>query len=746
MSIETLPIEILTEISTSLAYRDIAAWLLTNRQFEQRITPILYRKAESYRSIFAAEDEPHDSEQDISPSTNVRRPYILAWAAKHGHISTINKILAIEDIAPFINRTTPICDSDYELGNLGLAPLHLAALHSHLDVIDLLIQLGADVDTTIQDFVRPIYLARHEATVRCLVRHGSSVHSKDASLTSPLAYSISCQVEPSVIECFLELGSDPNDVSGFSAANMALRAGHLKALELLLNAGYDVSDPSPPEGSPIFRAIGHLQEMRPEIALGAVRLLLDFGAPVDGGIFVNVGIQQVRSLQTNLEYAVGHRNRGDMVRLLLSRGAQADRSRSILTPPWHDNRMVCSTTPLWRLICDYGWGPEDDLDEKISLISDFVAHGAKVDGPYWYATVLHVVLDKFRGRAGWDRVVLCMLDHGADGLARAGDSERRPLHTLLDQERWVAWWENERIDSKASLQVVQRLLDLGSDANQLDDKGTSPLTLACSLPITVSARGIIELLMSHGADVNTVKEDKYDHMTLLDCVLKWSEGEFGGEVFQRCEAIVSTPGFSITSHTRWGFTPLLEIATRDAGHRKKHKANRRRILTLILQRGDGTEIHHRIGPLARPDLRMRSVTYPRDVMFRQYRGGTLLHVACNSRDPDLVKLILEKGGDADINKLSDSGLTPLMVLAKSALEGVTRVKDFGVIWHLLVNAGADTTMENPMGETARRMCKRGLSAQWDAAIAGTLYAGGKAALLRDWDWSDELEDWNQIFL
>ncbi|KAH7020343.1 ankyrin repeat-containing domain protein [Ilyonectria destructans] len=748
MSIETLPVEILTEISTHLAYRDVAAWLITNRQFEKRITPILYRKAESYRSIFAAEDEPHDSGQDASPSTNVRRPYILAWAAKHGHISTINKILAIEDIAPFINRATPICDSDYELGNLGLAPLHLAALHSHPDVIDLLVQLGADVDTTIQDFIRPIYLARHEATVRCLVRHGSSVHSKDASLTSPLAYSISCQVEPCVIECFLELGSDPNDASGISAVNMALRAGHLKALELLLKAGCDVSDPSPPEGSLISFAIGQLQEMRPDIALGAVRLLLDFGAPVDGGVFVTVGPQQVRSLQTNLEYAVSHRNRLDMVRLLLSRGAQADPSRIIEMPPWQYERMICSITPLWRLIFDYGWASEDELNEKISLISDFVAHGAKVDGPFWYATVLHVVLEKFRGRSGWDRVVFCMLDHGADGLARAGDSERRPLHALLDQERWVAWWENERVDSKALLKVVQRLLDSGSDASQLDDKGTSPLMLACSLPVTVSARGIIELLMSHGADVNTVKEDKYDHMTLLDCILKWSESEFGGEVFQRLEAIVSTPGFSTTCHTRWGFTPLLEIATRDAGHRKKHKANRRRILTLILQRGDGTEIHHRVDPLDRPDLLRSSVTYPREVMFRQYRGGTLLHVASNSRDPDFVKLVLEKGGDVDINKLSNSGLTPLMVLAKSAIEGFTRVEDFAVIWHLLVNAGADTAMENPMGETARCMCKRDLPAKWgaEAAIAGTLYAGGRAALLRDWDWSDDLEDWNQMFL
>lgn len=750
MSLEALPNEILTEISISLTYRDIAAWLLINRQFEERITPILYRRSESYRSIFAAKDKPHDFEKYTSPSRNVRRPYILAWAAKHGHISTINKILAIEDIAPFINRTPQRYSSEYKLGIQMLAPLHLAARHSHLDVIDLLIQLGADVDTTIHDFMRPIYMARHEATIRCLVRHGSSVHSKDARITSPLAYSISQRVEPSVIECFLELGSDPNDASGISAATMAVRAGHLKALELLLRAGCDVSDPCPPKGSLIFHAIGIFQDRRPDIALGVVRLLLDFGAPADGGKFVIVGIQQVihpvRSLETNLECAVSHGNRGDMVRLLLSRGAEADPSRSILSPPWNDDRMVRLTKALWRLICDYGWGTDDDLDETISLISDFVAHGAKVDGPYLYATVLHVVLDRFRETPGWDRVVHCMLDHGADGLARAGDSERQPLHTLLKQQRWIAWWKTGRVDSKAFLKVVQRLLDLGSDVNLLDDEGTSPLLLVCSLPITVSARGFIELLLSHGADVNMFKDDKDDHMTLLDGILKWSEREFGGEVFQRLEAIISTPGFSMTSHTKSGLTPLLEIATWDAGHRKKHKANRRRILNLILQRGDGTEIHHRVDSLDHPDLRRRSATSPREVIFSQYRGGTLLHVACNSRDPDLVKLVLEKGGDADINKLSDSGLTPLMVLAKSAIEGVTWVKDFAVIWHLLVNAGADTAIENPMGETARGMCKQGLSAKWDAAIAGTLYANGRAALLRDWDWSDDLEDWNQMFL
>lgn len=749
MNIEALPIEILTEISAHLAYRDVAAWLLTNRQFEKRITPILYRKAESYRSIFAAEGERHDSGQDASPSTNVRRPYVLAWAAKHGHISTINKILAIEDIAPFINRETPICDSDYELGNIGLAPLHLAALHSHPDVIDLLVQLGADVDTTIQDFIRPIYLARHEATVRCLVRHGSSVHSKDASLTSPLAYSISCQVEPRVIECFLELGSDPNDASGVPAVAMALRAGHLKALELLLKAGCDVSDPSPPEGSLIFFAIGQLQEMRPDIALGAVRLLLDFGAPADGGIFVTVGPQQVRSLRTNLDYAVSHGNRLDMVRLLLSRGAQADPSCIVAMPlsRRHDG-IIGSTTPLWRLICDYGWDSEDELNEKISLISDFVAHGAMVDGPFWYTTIFHLFLEKFLGSPGWDRMVFCMLDHGADGLALAGELERRPLHTVLDQQRWEERWEKGHLDSKPLLKVVQRLLDLGSDASQLDDYENSPLMMACSLPLTVSARGIIELLISHGADVNTVKGNKYRYMTLLDCILTNTEGTFGREVSQRLEAIVSTPGFSITCHTTWGFTPLLEIATRDAGHRKKHLANRRQILTLILQHGDGTEIHARVDRLDSPDILMSSGPYLGEVMFQHCRGGTLLHVACNSRDPGLVKLVLEKGGDADINKLSSRGLTPLMVLAKSAIEGFTGVKDFAAIWHILVNAGADTAMENPMEQTAQYMCKRGLPAEWgaEAAIAGTLYTGGRAALLQDWDWSDNLENWNQMFL
>lgn len=81
----------------------------------------------------------------------------------------------MQKMGPWVN--TPILSSGHgtSLGSFGMTPLHAAANGGHTDVVDLLIEYGADVEATVAGNLCPIHFAKNEGVVMALVRHGSSI-------------------------------------------------------------------------------------------------------------------------------------------------------------------------------------------------------------------------------------------------------------------------------------------------------------------------------------------------------------------------------------------------------------------------------------------------------------------------------------------------------------------------------------------------------------------------------------------
>jgi len=79
-------------------------------------------------------------------------------------------------------------------------------------------------------------------------------------------------------------------------------------------------------------------------------------------------------------------------------------------------------------------------------------------------------------------------------------------------------------------------------------------------------------------------------------------------------------------------------------------------------------------------------------------GWTALHVACINYDIEIIKMLLFE--DCDLNLQNNDGETPLHCMLRNT---VPDVKKMAIIFKMLVEAGADLTIPNKLGETVIEM-------------------------------------------
>lgn len=75
--------------------------------------------------------------------------------------------------------------------NLGYYPIHIAAMHNHPQVIDYLVERGANVEVQCDNKCTPLHLAckkGHVKVVYALFHHGANIAALDDRSWSPLHY------------------------------------------------------------------------------------------------------------------------------------------------------------------------------------------------------------------------------------------------------------------------------------------------------------------------------------------------------------------------------------------------------------------------------------------------------------------------------------------------------------------------------------------------------------------------------
>lgn len=417
-------------------------------------------------------------------------------------------------------------DTEYRKFLSRESMVYIAATYSSLDVLEILLEAGADPNIEGGAFHTALQAACYfdysgnTVNVERLLAAGSHVNQKGGLCGSALYAACSRQKED-LVRLLLDSGADPNIQECGKCDNALQRAcsyGNEKIVRLLLERGADPNLYGGHFGS-AFHA-GCFSGNEP-----IVRLLLEKGVDTKhrGGAY-----------ETPLKAAI--ENGSDVVvKFLLDSGESVNEKEGIFSYPVVKALLSEHNDPLLRILLENGANPNQELEGKIPLVGGYkcwsstplqLAHavsttallldyGASINEQAGYfGTALHAAIRVNKTEQG---VAELLISRGADVnsphwrhgtplelACRLGDREKVKL--LLDNGAKL-----EELDmsgqsplSKAiccsQLTIVDRLIDLGANPNVLDKRGCSYLHYAARACNSDCLRKIL----SFGLDINGV--------------------------------------------------------------------------------------------------------------------------------------------------------------------------------------------------------------------------------------------------
>ena len=359
---------------------------------------------------------------------------------------------------------------------IPFSPLLAACAYGHIEIVKLLLDCGAQVNTYRNCLSSPLIsasVAGQTEIVKLLLARGAEVNMASATGVVPLMAAVSEMAiklkEYNVIETIkllLEHGAKVNMQYKVLTSNMiwsplmmACLTGHVETIELLLEHGADVNMLTNDGISALIMASANG-------IVEVVKVLLDHGALVnmqkdcseilkklaDGQDLMRVLRDlNILNITSPLETAC-HFGHIEIVRLLLDRGARVNVHRNCLTSPL----ILASSTG------------------RSEIAKLLLAHGADInmanamgEVPLQAALCSSVIFKKLMQTFGIeeDRAIASVIKSGIEG----------------------------------HIETVKLLLEHGAQVNIEDDIMGSPLHMAILIGAHTDA---VKLLLDHGADVN----------------------------------------------------------------------------------------------------------------------------------------------------------------------------------------------------------------------------------------------------
>ncbi|KAN0134304.1 Ankyrin repeat-containing domain protein [Lactarius tabidus] len=245
------------------------------------------------------------------------------------------------------------------------SPLHLASLHDHFNVMQLLIQRGADI--TLRDNLNstPLHLAALRGgtdSVKLLIEHGADVNAQNKENSTPLHLALHMDNSDAVmglwvarartVEILIQHGADVHarDENNSTPLHLASSCGRAKAMQLLIQHGADVTALDKNDSTPL-----HLASKSRGVP-GLIEQFESIQVLIQHGAYVNA---RDKRMSTPLHLLASPRwKRGtNHVRLLLEHGADVNATDVNGRTP--DNialstaRSRSASTEIARLIQDY---------------------------------------------------------------------------------------------------------------------------------------------------------------------------------------------------------------------------------------------------------------------------------------------------------------------------------------------------------------------------------------------------------
>lgn len=602
----------------------------------------------------------------VTTTYESEKSHPLYAASADGHVEIVNLLL----------------HAGAQLSNAGLeTPLHVAAKFNRLDVVDVLVTAGANIDAINGDRTTPLFIASfighvdmvhlflnrganveiadgrastplhaaatngHVAIVAALLASGANVDAADENNATPLFAAAATRSLP-IVEKLLAHGANPN-IPTASSKRTPLHTASINGLtaivRALLHSGANCDILNAEGYAPLHMAsfTGHLDTV---------------AALLDGGAQVNFPAENGGTAL----FIASERGHVDVVKLLILHGANA-RSGNMqgYTPLYlasqngcHDIvdvlldqdvnvdaiQVVDGGTPLC-IACQFG---------HLSVVKVLLGRGAQVNLAANEETPLYIASKK-----GHLAVVSLLLDHNAKPNIVITSNGSTPLYVAA---------QNGHTD------VVSALLNRGAHVNAVSAEGATPLYIA-------SDRGdvdVVNALLDHGAEVDFAVAEG-----LTSLYIACTQGNL---------AVVTAlldRGANVHMEYLNGSTPL--FAACGNGHAD--------IVSALLDRGANVNVSGIDGttPLllssSRGHLDVASVLLQHGAIVdaASAEGYTSLFTASLMGHVHIVQTLLDHG--ANVGSLSADGQTPLHMASQP---GVLKA---------LIHGGATIDIATPSGVT-----------------------------------------------
>lgn len=313
-------------------------------------------------------------------------------------------------------------------GSSQRTPLHFAALHGCIDSVLALTASGANMEAKCNSGITPLSLAFAKGHVDIVDMFAgidkTKVNAKDYIGRTPLYYAITSRQTPNVRWLVEKCGADVNikDVFGETPLNLAVHTNQIDVVEVLRDCGANFDEIDDDGQSLLLKVVGENNEIW-------VKTLLDCGA--------DINFSDLRG-NTSLHFA----STPSMLRLLVERGA------NIKALDVFDNTVLHNAA----------YRGDSTLVEYILQIDSTMIFLENKNGelPLHRAVCSHCSVTV--------KVLLTKLDVDINAKDKDGST---PLHLAIIQEQ---------------VEIVRQLLESGSDAWSLNNKGETPSQLAMDTP------------------------------------------------------------------------------------------------------------------------------------------------------------------------------------------------------------------------------------------------------------------------
>ena len=396
----------------------------------------------------------------------------LMFAARYGHTETVRFLVGLSQA-----HGSHKSDDGYS------AVLEVAVELNHADVMQVLIDAGADIEVKGNDGRSPLLVASqcgNPQVVKVLVKAGADVCVTDSQGHTCLttAASLGHTETMRTLLCMPEVDVNRSNISGDTALHHAVLPKHSAVSKLLIDAGADIDAKAGKGRTPLHWAceVGELDIVEMLVEAGADVCVVDDDGYTCLIVAASFGhAETVRYLVGLREVDVNHSNTEGFTPLHLAVSQKYSAVSKLLIDAGADIEAQTSrrSTPLH-------WACEGGELDIVEMLVEAGADVSVVDDDGYTCLILAVDV----GHTETVRTLLCMTEVDVNQSNAEGNT---PLHFAVSQKDFA---------------VSKVLIDAGADVEAKDSEGSTPLHCACE----VGELEIVKMLVKAGADVSVVDD------------------------------------------------------------------------------------------------------------------------------------------------------------------------------------------------------------------------------------------------